>query len=143
MVNILAAYWLRFQRNCSRVVAKLGFGSGAGLERKPNRVLALDFKGIGKIQLPNYNCQYTCSALRGASMAQVTIYLDDAAEKRVKQAARKAGVSVSRWIAGLVENRTRTDWPAEARELAGAWPDFPDLEEIRHLAAKDTARARL
>jgi hypothetical protein len=43
----------------------------------------------------------------------------------VKTAARKAGVSVSRWVAELIENRTRADWPAEARELAGGWPDFP------------------
>jgi hypothetical protein len=76
-------------------------------------------------------------------MAQVTIYLDDAAEKRVKAAARKAGVSVSRWVAELVENRTRTEWPAEVRQLAGAWPDFPELEEIRPGGAKDRARARL
>jgi hypothetical protein len=76
-------------------------------------------------------------------MAQVTIYLDDAAERRVKAAARKAGVSVSRWVADLVEDRTRTDWPAEARELAGAWPDFPDPQEIRPVTGKDTPRAPL
>ena len=64
-------------------------------------------------------------------MAQITIYLDDAAERRVKAAARKAGVWVSRWVAELVENRTRTEWPAEVLELAGAWPDFPDLEDLR------------
>ena len=76
-------------------------------------------------------------------MAQVTIYLDDVAERRVKAAARKAGVSVSRWVAELVENRTRTDWPAEAQELAGAWPDFPDLQRIRPVTAKDKHRVRL
>lgn len=76
-------------------------------------------------------------------MAQVTIYLDDAAEKRVKAAARKAGVSVSRWVAELVENRTRMEWPAEVLELAGAWPDFPDPEELRRQAGKDHRRERL
>jgi len=76
-------------------------------------------------------------------VAQVTIYLDDAAERRVKAAARKAGVSVSRWVADLVENRTRTEWPAEVLELAGAWPDFPDPEEIRSGLGKDRRRARL
>lgn len=76
-------------------------------------------------------------------MAQVTIYLDDAAERRVKNAARKAGISVSRWVAELLESRTRTEWPAEARELAGAWPDFPDLDDIRLAGAKDHPRARL
>lgn len=76
-------------------------------------------------------------------MAQVTIYLDDAAERQVKAAARKAGVSVSRWVAELVENRTRTEWPAEVLELAGAWPDFPDLAEIRPATGKDQRRGRL
>ena len=76
-------------------------------------------------------------------MAQLTIYLDDAAERRVNAAARKSGVSVSRWIAELVESRTRTDWPPEARELAGAWPDFPDLSELRRVTAKDQPRVQL
>jgi hypothetical protein len=76
-------------------------------------------------------------------MAQVTIYLDDAAERRVKAAARKAGVSVSRWVADLVENRTRTEWPAGVLELAGAWPDFPDPEELRAQIRKDQRRERL
>ncbi len=76
-------------------------------------------------------------------MAQVTIYLDDAAERRVKAAARRAGVSVSRWVAELVEARTRTEWPTEAKELAGAWTDFPDLEEIRPGTSKDQRRGRL
>jgi hypothetical protein len=69
-------------------------------------------------------------------MAHVTIYLDDAAERRVRAAARKSRVSVSRWVAELIESRTRTDWPTEARQLAGAWPDFPDLQEIRPRALK-------
>jgi hypothetical protein len=64
-------------------------------------------------------------------MGQVTIYLGDAAERQVRAAARKSRVSVSLWVAGLVESRTRTDWPPEAWQLAGAWPDSPDLHEIR------------
>ena len=76
-------------------------------------------------------------------MGQVTIYLNDKAERRVKSAARKAGVSVSRWVSELVENRTRSDWPTEVRELAGAWPDFPEVEELRKSAGKDHDRTRL
>jgi len=76
-------------------------------------------------------------------MAQVTIYLEDGAQRRLKAAARKAGVSVSRWVGELVRNRTRQDWPAEARELAGAWPDFPDLHDLRAVTAKDLSRGRL
>ena len=76
-------------------------------------------------------------------MAQVTIYLNANAERRLKAAARRAGVSVSRWVGELVENRTRTDWPVEARELAGAWPDFPDLRDLRAVTGKDQPRGRL
>ncbi len=76
-------------------------------------------------------------------MGQVTIYLNDAAERQVKAAARKCGVSVSRWVADLVKSRTRTDWPPEARELAGAWADFPELRELRTVTGKDQRRARL
>ena len=76
-------------------------------------------------------------------MAQVTLYLNDEAARRVKAAARKSRVSVSRWVAELVESRTRTDWPPEVRELAGAWPDFPDLQKIRSLTGKDHPRVRL
>jgi hypothetical protein len=76
-------------------------------------------------------------------MGQVTIYLDDAAEQRVKAAAKKSKVSVSRWIAQVVESRTRTEWPPEAQELAGAWPDFPGLHELRRVIGKDQTRVRL
>ena len=69
-------------------------------------------------------------------MARLTIYLDDAAERRVRAAARKSGVSVSRWVADLIESRRRTDWRPEVRQLAGAWADFPDLREIRPRSLK-------
>jgi len=76
-------------------------------------------------------------------VAQVTIYLDREAERRLRAAARKAGVSVSRWVSELVENRTRSDWPGEARELAGAWPDFPDPDDLRATTGKDRRRGQL
>ncbi len=71
-------------------------------------------------------------------MGQITIYLDERNEKRLKEAARSAGVPVSRWIAQLVEDKTRTDWPEYVRNLAGAWQDFPDVESIRENAGDDT-----
>jgi hypothetical protein len=69
-------------------------------------------------------------------VAQLTIYLDDAAERRVRAAARKSRVWVSRWVAELTESRTRADWAPEVRELAGVWPDFPGLQEVRPGAPK-------
>jgi len=76
-------------------------------------------------------------------MGQVTIYLDEENEKRLKAAAKAAGVPVSRWVAGLVEEKTRTVWPESVRRLAGAWQDFPDPGATRERAGKDAEREAL
>ena len=76
-------------------------------------------------------------------MGQITIYLDNESEKRLRTAAKKARVSVSRWVASLVQERMRTEWPASVRKLAGAWQDFPDLKTIRKTEGKDIAREPL
>jgi hypothetical protein len=73
-------------------------------------------------------------------MGQVTIYLDDETESRLKASARSQGVPVSRWIAELVRERTATEWPEEIRRLAGAWPDFPDAEALRSGQGEDLQR---
>jgi len=49
----------------------------------------------------------------------------------MRQAASESGEPVSRWVAGLIEEKTRTRWPHAVRELAGQWRDFPALEELR------------
>jgi len=66
-------------------------------------------------------------------MAQITIYLDDAAASRLKSAAKAEGKSVSKWIAGIVDEKTADRWSPEVLALAGTWgdDDFPTLEEIR------------
>ncbi|NKI36183.1 CopG family transcriptional regulator [Wenzhouxiangella sp. XN79A] len=76
-------------------------------------------------------------------MAQITIYLDPENERRLREAAADAGLSVSRWVAELIEERTRTQWPSVVRELAGAWQDFPDLEDLRDQEGKDLEREPL
>ena len=63
------------------------------------------------------------------NVAQVMVYLDEA--RRLKAAACKAGAPAGCWVAELVRNRTHSDWPPGARELAGGWPDFRDLNELR------------
>ncbi len=64
-------------------------------------------------------------------MGQITIYLDDELEVRLRAAAAQEKVSRSSWIASLVRERLRDEWPEEVRALAGSWKDFPDLSEIR------------
>ncbi|BCU08097.1 CopG family transcriptional regulator [Allochromatium tepidum] len=73
-------------------------------------------------------------------MGQVTIYLDDETESRLKASAGSRGVPVSRWIAELVRERTATEWPEEVRRPAGAWPDFPDAEALRGGQGADLRR---
>jgi hypothetical protein len=73
-------------------------------------------------------------------MPQVTIYLDSSSERRAKSAAKAAGLSVSRWIALLIEEKSATTWPPEVAALAGAWPDFPTAEELRKGQSGDVIR---
>jgi len=76
-------------------------------------------------------------------MGQVTIYLDDDTEKRAKKAARSEGVSLSKWIALALRTKTATAWPKEVLDLEGAWPDFPELNELRRGALPDARREEL
>jgi len=76
-------------------------------------------------------------------MAQVTLYLDEETNKRMRKAAKAAGLSQSRWLAELVRQETAGDWPAEVRELAGSWPDFPESEGLRRGSGRDVPREKL
>lgn len=76
-------------------------------------------------------------------MGQVTIYLDDENERRLKSAAKAAGMPVSRWVASLVQEKTRTEWPESVKQLAGSWTDFPDLDTLRGKPIPDTRREPL
>lgn len=64
-------------------------------------------------------------------MPQVTIYLDEDTQKRVKKAARAEGLSLSKWIAASLREKTKSTWPKAFLDLAGAFPDFPTVEELR------------
>ncbi len=76
-------------------------------------------------------------------MAQLTIYLDDETVTKAKRAADAAGVSQSRWVAELIRERTRTEWPADLAVLAGAWADAPSAEELRLTQGQDVPREPL
>jgi len=73
-------------------------------------------------------------------MGQMTIYLDDENEKRLKSAAKAAGVPVGRWVAKLLQEKVGTVWPESVRQLAGVWRDFPDREAIQKTEGKDCVR---
>ncbi|MEX2515528.1 MAG: CopG family transcriptional regulator [Gammaproteobacteria bacterium] len=73
-------------------------------------------------------------------MGQVTIYVDDDTEQRLKSAAAAAKMPVSRWVATLVKEKTLTQWPDTVRELPGTWDDFPRAEELRQQTGADIPR---
>ena len=76
-------------------------------------------------------------------MPQVTIYLDAATEEQARSAAEAKGIPLSRWISGVIRERTADSWPQEVLDLAGAWPDFPSLEELRKHQGGDAPRESL
>ncbi len=77
-------------------------------------------------------------------MGQVTIYLDNEIENKMKTAAKTSDLSVSKWIANIIKEKILTEWPQDVVSLAGSWKDdFPSLEEIRSSQAVDTCREDL
>ena len=73
-------------------------------------------------------------------MGQVTIYLGDHTEKKMLAMVKQNGISKSKWIAGLIREKTSTTWPESVRKLAGAWKDLPSSESIRSEMGVDTER---
>ncbi len=74
-------------------------------------------------------------------MAQVTIYLDSTIENKLKKAANSSHLSISKWVAKLIEEKVTTQWPPEIIGLAGSWKDdFPTLETIRECIREDSKR---
>jgi len=64
-------------------------------------------------------------------MRRITIYLDDGTETLARKAARRERISLSKWIAAALRAKAGTVWPQEVLELEGAWPDFPEVQELR------------
>jgi hypothetical protein len=76
-------------------------------------------------------------------MAHLTIYLPDEVEQQVRKAAKDSKLSVSKWVADRVGKSVEASWPAEFLALAGAFPDFPEVEELRASYGKDAPRENL
>ena len=73
-------------------------------------------------------------------MGQVTIYLDQQTETKMKIMIKKNGLSKSKWIADLIREKTANVWPDHIQKLAGAWKDMPTAEEIRKNMGTDSER---
>ena len=73
-------------------------------------------------------------------MGQVTIYLEDEIEAKMRNSAKSMQLSQSKWISTLIKEKVADEWPESVLKLAGAWEDLPTAEEIRNTQANDTAR---
>ncbi len=76
-------------------------------------------------------------------MAQITIYIDQETADRLRVFTRARRISQSKWIAGLIRENLRTEWPDAVVELAGAWEDLPTAEVMREEMGKDVHREAL
>jgi len=76
-------------------------------------------------------------------MGQVTIYLDSETEEKMINIVKKSGISKSKWIAALIQEKTTSTWPDHIFSLAGAWQDLPTAEVIRKGTGQDAKREPL
>jgi hypothetical protein len=73
-------------------------------------------------------------------VARITVYLEDNIAEKLRSLAESSGVSVSNLVADLIHTKIASQWPESITQLAGAWPDFPSLNEIRQEDPKDAPR---
>ncbi|MBB3102750.1 CopG family transcriptional regulator [Azomonas macrocytogenes] len=73
-------------------------------------------------------------------MSQITLYLDDATQALVEQAAQANGMSKSRWVAEIIRKYAAQEWPKDCLELAGRFADFPLREDSPVTAPADVPR---
>jgi hypothetical protein len=73
-------------------------------------------------------------------VGQVTIYIDAETEKKMMESVKAAKISKSRWITEVIREKVATEWPESVINLAGAWENFPTIEEIRTGTGKDSER---
>jgi len=71
-------------------------------------------------------------------MGQTTIYLDDHTAKRVEEAARAAGASVSSWIRSKLDEAIKRAWPPGYFDVFGSLENT-DLERPPQPDVRDQA----
>jgi len=74
-------------------------------------------------------------------MSQITLYLDDATQALVEQAAQASGLSKSRWVSEMIRKYAAHEWPQDCLALAGRFADFPLREESVAALPDDVPRA--
>lgn len=65
-------------------------------------------------------------------MAQVTIYLDNSLEVKIKEIAKQSGLSISKFISKTLEQNIKSSWDNDVKKLSGSWNDFCSIEKIQN-----------
>lgn len=73
-------------------------------------------------------------------MGQVTIYLENSLEEKMRMSAKTMQLSQSKWIANLIREKLHDEWPDSIIKLVGTWENFPTSEEIRAGMGTDAER---
>jgi hypothetical protein len=73
-------------------------------------------------------------------MAQITIYINNDLESKVKEIAASQETSISKYISTVIERNINNNWNPKIKNLAGSWSDFPSIEEIRNNNNLDAQR---
>ncbi|HEY5581273.1 MAG TPA: CopG family transcriptional regulator [Rhodoferax sp.] len=73
-------------------------------------------------------------------MSQITLYLDDATQALVDQAAKAHGLSKSRWVTDIIRKYAAHEWSQDCLALAGQFPDFPLCEDSSATLPNDVPR---
>lgn len=73
-------------------------------------------------------------------MSQITLYLDDATQALVDQAAKAHGLSKSRWVTDIIRKYAAHEWPQDCLALAGRFSDFPLCDDSSAKLPDDAPR---
>jgi hypothetical protein len=95
-------------------------------------------QSVGILSVPRNDCGTKKGEV--IKMGQITIELDAELESRVQDIIASKNISLSRWIENLIQENISREWQETVRQLAGAWKDFPSLEEIRKGTGDDIPR---
>ena len=76
-------------------------------------------------------------------MAQVSLYLDKKTFEKVETAAHLSDVSISKYVAGIIQDHFVHEWPASYAELFGSVSDSTFFPNGAEKVTKDTAREPL
>jgi len=76
-------------------------------------------------------------------MGQMTIYLEDDLENKIRAAAKSKRVSQSKWISTLIKERMVDEWPQSIISCAGSWKDALEADGVRDSLGTDVVREPL